>query len=286
MSEADPLALLPVPSLIEELDYETTLTAWKNRLVAKAAEIGIAYDVESLATDPAIIIGEAAVYAEMVLRARGNDIARAPYLAFNFGNQIDNLAVFYDVARIPGESDDRFKARIILAIRGRSTGGTEPRYKAVAMAASLRVAEAVVYTVGTDPTVNVAIFATDNNGVADAGLLALVDSALQNPAVRMVNDRIVVRAAVVSVVPVVAAITLQPTASTSIITSLQNGLAARWAAESGMGRDLTLDWLTAALTVAGVHSVSITAPGADVVMQPFEAVRIGAVTLTLAGRDF
>jgi phage-related baseplate assembly protein len=286
MSEADPLAFLPVPSLIEELDYETTLTAWKNRLVAKAAEIGIAYDVENLATDPAIIIGEAAVYAEMVLRARGNDIARAPYLAFNFGNQIDNLAVFYDVARIPGESDDRFKARIILAIRGRSTGGTEPRYKAVAMAASLRVAEAVVYTVGTDPTVNVAIFATDNNGVADAGLLALVDSALQNPAVRMVNDRIVVRAAVVSVVPVVAAITLQPTASTSIITSLQNGLAARWAAESGMGRDLTLDWLTAALTVAGVHSVSITAPGADVVMQPFEAVRIGAVTLTLAGRDF
>lgn len=280
------LAALPAPQIIETLAFEAILEARKAGFVAQAGAFGLAYDVAALETDPAIILLQESAAREQLLRARGNDIARAAYLYYARGSEVDHLGAFYDTTRLPGESDERYKVRIILGIQGRSTGGTAPRYRHVAMGASLRVADAFVYPDALGPNVNVAVFATDNNGVADAALLAQVRAAVTADAVRMVNDRLVVRSAVVTVVPVAADVWLLPNTDEAVVATLAAGLPAQWAAQGGLGRDLTSSWLTARLMVDGVQRVSITAPAADTVMQPFEAVRIGAVTLTLRGRAF
>jgi len=280
------LAALPRPEIIETLDFETILALRKAKFIELCIAAGIDYTTINLESDPVAILLQESAYEEMVLRARGNDIARDPYLFYSSGASLDHLGAFYDTTRMPGEADDRYKIRIILGIQGRSTGGTEPRYAYIAMSASIRVASAVVYTQGTSPQVNVAVFATDNNGVADAPLIATVQAALSAANVRMVNDTIVVRSAVVRVVNVTANIWLTPSASDALLTTLGDAIKAQWQAEGALGRDLTVSWLISRLMVSGVHRVSVTAPAADEIVPAFEAVRIGTVTLNLQGRDF
>ena len=130
------------------------------------------------------------------------------------------------------EEDDRFRERVVLAIRGRSTGGTSPRYRAIAMEADIRVADAIAYTQGSYPGVSVAVFSTDNGGVADEELLATVDEALQDPAVRMVNDTITVVSAVTAVQPVTARVWLLPSAPVSLLSDLPGILQAAWSAKT------------------------------------------------------
>lgn len=280
------LAALPTPEVLETYSFETILARRKAEMASRAPAYGFQYDVGGLESDPGVVLLEEASYEEMLLRERGNNIARARYLYFARGSEIDHLGAFYDVTRMAGESDDRLKQRIILAVMGRSTGGTEPRYRAVAMGASIRVTDAKVYTEGTDPTVHVAVFAADNNGVADDALLQQVRDAVTAPGVRMVNDTIDVRSAVVQVVNVVVNMTLLRDTSSAILTQLAADLPAQWVRESGLGRDLTHDWLKSKLVVPGVYKATVTSPAADVVMPPYSAVRIGTVTLNLAGRDF
>jgi phage-related baseplate assembly protein len=283
----DDLAALPRPEIIETQAYEAILAARKTDAIARAPAYGINFDVANLETDPVVILLEESAFREVLLRARGNDIARARYLYYARGAELDHLGAFYDVVRMFGEDDARFVRRTILAIQGRSTGGTEPRYKFVAMSASTRVADVHIYTEGFDPTINVAVFAADNNGIADQALLDAVEAAVTDPSVRMVNDTIVVRSAVVTVVPITAALTLLPNTGEDLLATLASGLPAAWVAESGLGRDLTLDWLRSKLVVPSVYKVaSMPAPAADVVVSPYQAVRIGAVTLTVAGRAY
>ena len=280
------LSGLGTPEIIEELDYEALVEARKTLIIEKAGDFGLTYDVEDLETDPAMILAQSEAYREMVQRARANDIARDNYLFFARGAAVDHHASFYDVIRMAGESDERLKLRTILAIQGRSTGGTVPRYRRLALEASINVADAVVYTDGKTPLLNVAIFADNETGVASQALINSVQAHLDHEDRRMVSDRIIVRGAVVSVVDITASLTLLPDTSTDLVTQMQDALASDWAAVGGLGRDLTRNWLTGYLMRPGVHSVAITAPAADIVMQPFEAVRVGNVTLTVAGRAF
>lgn len=280
------LAALGTPEIIEQIDYESVRTGRLQKFLSFCTAKGIPYDVDGLESDPAVVLLEEASYEETVLRARGNDIALQHYLYYASGSSLDHMAAFYDVIRLTGEDDDRLKARVILAIQGRSTGGTAPRYKAVAMGASLRVADAFVYVVPPSPVVNIAVFATDNNGVADQALLDTVRAAVNADAVRMVNDTLSVRSAVVQVVNVAADIWLLPDASTEVLATIVSTLPRTWIAESGLGRDLLLDWLRARMMISGVYKVAITAPLADVPMEPFQAARIGTVTLNFRGRAY
>lgn len=280
------LANLPAPTLIEELAYEGRLSQFRARLVDIFTAAGIPYDVDNLETDPAQVILQVGTYQDMLLRQRINEAIRANLLAFAVSNDLDHLAQFYDVSRLSGEGDEALRRRVVLAIRGRSTGGTEPRYRSVALGADLRVADAAVYTEGRDPTVHVAIFSIDNAGVADEALIAAVDAALQAPAVRMVNDTIVVSAASRTITPIVANIWLLPETSAGILAQLQTSLTEAWSAGIGLGRDVTRSWLTSKLMLDGVQRVDIVSPAADVLMPFNQAAALGAITLNNMGRAY
>ncbi|WP_336801808.1 baseplate assembly protein [Kaistia sp. MMO-174] len=279
------LSSFPAPEAIETLEFEKILADLMGDTQERFDVAGIPYDVGGLETDPVKVVDEAAAYRELLVRARINAAFLANLLAFATGSNLDHLAAFYDAVRLPGEDDERFRLRTVLIIQGRSTGGTEPRYRAVALGASTRIADAAVYRVGTSPQIEVAVTATDNDGVADPALLALVDAAVQAPAVRMVNDTIRVVAAVKAVANVVARIWLLPETSGTIMDALGAAVKADWAKEAGLGFDLTREWLVARLMKTGVQRVEIVEPGANIIVPNSEALALGTFTLTLAGRD-
>jgi phage-related baseplate assembly protein len=279
------LSNLPKPEVIAEIGYEAVLATLRVRAVQLFTEAGIAYDTQELETDPVQILLQVAAYADMLLRQRINEAIQANLLAFAYGGDLDHLAQFYDVTRLSGEGDDALRIRVVLNIRGRSTGGTEPRYKSVALGVP-GVADAAVYTVGKSPLVNVAVFSTANAGIADAPLLAAVNAALQHPSVRMVNDTIVVAGASRVATPVTANVWLLPETSDTILAQMRASLAAAWQESMGLGRDVTRSWLTSKLMLDGVQRVDIVSPSADIIVPFNQAAALGAITLNNLGRAY
>jgi phage-related baseplate assembly protein len=276
------LSGLPKPAIIETLSYEEIRQRSIDRLVSLDPE---GFDA-ILESDPVIKLIEVDAYNEFVLRQRVNDAVRANLLAFAAGSDLDHLAAFYGVIRMVGELDDRLRLRVILAIEGRSTGGTEPRYKFIAMSSDIRVSNVAVYTVGRDPTIRVAVFSNDNGGVADAILLGKVDAALQDINVRMVNDTIVVAAAATNTYNISVQAWLLPTASNDTAALMEASLRTAFAAEMQLGRDITIAWIIGKLMIAGVQNVTVILPTATIVVPPNQAAALGTVTILVKGRDF
>ncbi len=281
------LAGLTKPTIIEEIDVAAIKADRVAALVEKFDAAGVPYDVDQLATDSAVILTEEAAGREMLLRARGNDIARARYRLWATGADLDWLAEYWGLRRMDGEDDDRLNERITLAQQGGSVAGPEAYWARIAMAADIRVASVRVWRERLLPILHVSVLSTDNGGVADADLLATVRAAVMADDVRpMSPGTIVVDAAVRRLLPVRARLRLLPGTSSSLLETLAAALPAKWAAEAKGGRDLTIDWLKAALVVAGVYDATIVEPAATVVADDNETIRIGAVDLVEVGRAF
>lgn len=274
---------LPPPAILEELNFEALLSTIVVDAQARLAAVGIAWDVGALETDPVAILCQAFAYREMMLRARVNDAARANLLAFAGTSDLDHLAAFYDVARLSGETDERLRDRVWLAILGRSAGGPVERYKAVAMAASLQVRDVAIWREGRDPTVRVAVLSTDT-GEASPELLAAVLAALEAPEVRVVSDRFEVVSAIQTVQDVALTVRLAPDAPESRRMDVAAAVRAAWQAEQLLGLDLTTSWLTAKAMIPGVTRVEVTWPTKDVVALPHEAIGLGGIEIIDGGR--
>ncbi|UFW80023.1 baseplate J/gp47 family protein [Rhizobium sp. SU303] len=288
------ISALPAPQIIEELDHEAIVSRQNTIFQQRWAEVRAAnpdaslpvYDVVLLETDPPVILNEAESYRETLMRQRVNEAIQAYMLPRAVGSDLDMLAAFYDVTRLAGEKDDRLRARVVLEIQGRSTGGTAPRYKARVMAADVRIADAIIYTVGRSPLIHAAIFSTDADGVASPELLAIADAALQAPDVRMVNDTIVTETAVRTVVNISADAWLLPDADAATLERAQTALRTAWATENTLGRNLVLEWWKSKLMIAGMYKITPLSPLGDVVASPAEAISLGTITLNFRGRDF
>ncbi|WP_378952070.1 baseplate J/gp47 family protein [Mesorhizobium sp. ANAO-SY3R2] len=278
------MADLPKPAIIEELVYEALLDLRVDKTQELFAAKGIDYDVGNLETDPVKIQIEENAYREVLVRRRINDAVLANILAFAIDVALDHLAGFYDVVRMPGEKDDRLRQRVRLAIQGRSTGGTEPRYRGIAMAVDLRVRDTSIYTIGRSPIIYAAVFSTDNNGVADPDLIARVAAALNDPEKRMVNDTIVVEPAARIVVNPTADVWLLPDANADVLTKIGPAVKAAWQEIMALGRDLPNAWLTAMMMIPGVQRVEVPTP--DTIASFREAIAIGTVSVTFKGRSY
>ena len=277
---------LPLPVMVNEIDYEAFLAARITRAVESFAAQELTYDVEALETDPAVILLQAATYEELLMRQRLNEAVRGQFLPFATGTDIDYLGGFHKLSRMVGESDDRYLTRIVLKTSAGDLGGSEPHYKLIAMTADLRVADAKPYRIGRDPTIHVAIISTDNNGVPDAELLAVVDAALQSPAARLTNDTILVGPAARAVTDVHARVWLLPDATITVIEEMRAQLIEAWSEIMLLGRDVNDTWLKAKLYHAGVHRIEIVSPASDKQVPFTEVAVLGEVNLELVGRDF
>ena len=270
---------IPAPSIIEDLDYEEIL----EEMIADLQARDPSYS-EILESDPGVKILEVAAARELTMRQRVNDALRATLLRFAIGADMDNLAAFYGVTRLLEEDDEALRLRTIERIMGSSTAGGTAWYRYQALSASPQVRDAAV-TSPAPGEVLVNILSTVGNGTASSTLLEAVDDVLQSDSVRVITDTVTVAGATILTVPVTAQVWLYPETPIEVFNGLPARLAAAFAAASGLGWDVTRSWLIAQLHADGVQRVTLTAPAADVVCGASQAPALGAVTLTMAGRD-
>lgn len=276
---------LPPPQIIESLDYEVILAERRAFVESAFAAAGFDYTVGALETDPVMIVVQGEAYRETLVRARINDGGRANLVRYSTGADLDHLAGWYDVTRLVDETDERLRERLALAIAGRSPGGTEERYKAIAMGVSLQVDEVAIYQVDGGPQIELAVLAIDNGGTPDQALLDAVEAKVTAKDVLLVNDTIIVVSAIKTTVDVTAQIWLLPGASDAIITESEARLRAAWAVSGQIGFDLNPSWISAVLFVDGVSRVVLTAPAAPVIAKPNEAIALETVTIQMMGRS-
>jgi phage-related baseplate assembly protein len=153
------LELGPPPDLASQ-PFETLFAIAKAKLVADMATIGIAYDVENLETDPAILLTEAGVFRDMLRRRAIDDAIRASYLGSAWRAWLDSRAADYGVLRrivIPAdpgasppvvevlEDDDSLRRRARLSWEALSVAGPPGAYVFHALDAHVDTLDAVVY---------------------------------------------------------------------------------------------------------------------------------------------
>jgi|LauGreDrversion4_2_1035121.scaffolds.fasta_scaffold04273_6 phage-related baseplate assembly protein len=270
---------IPAPEIIEPLDFESILA----EMIADLQERDPSY-TEILESDPGVKILEVAAARELILRQRVNDALQATLLRYAGGGDLDNLAAFYGVTRLTDEADDALRVRVIERIMGSSTAGGSAWYRYQALSASELVKDAAVSSPAPGEVL-INILSTQGNGAASPALLAAVDDVMQSDSVRVITDVVTVAGATINTVAVTAQVYLYPDTPIEVFNGLQAQLQAAFAAASGLGWDVTRSWLIAQLHPAGVQRVILTAPAADVVCGPSQAPALGAITLTMAGRD-
>ena len=133
---------LPTPAVIETLDYEAVLASLRAdllRLYPVAAEV---IDLES---EPLTKLLQVAAYRELLIRARINDAARAVMLGWAVGADLDNLAARYDLARLPGEDDNRLRQRVLMGYHALSAAGSVTTWRLRALSVSVDIRQVDVW---------------------------------------------------------------------------------------------------------------------------------------------
>ncbi|MCX8018636.1 MAG: baseplate assembly protein, partial [Rhodocyclaceae bacterium] len=114
------LSHLPPPAVVETLDYEAILASLKADLSARLPELAPVLQLES---EPLVKLLQVAAWRELVLRQRINEAAKSQLLAFATGSDLDHLAAFYGVARLPQEDDEALRGRVRARIMGFANAG-------------------------------------------------------------------------------------------------------------------------------------------------------------------
>lgn len=288
------LSLLAPPAVVEELDFETILTAMKADLIARAPELG---PVMALESEPAVKLLEVCAYRELLIRARVNDAARAVMLATATGADLDQLAALFGVSRltiIPAdpaasppvaavlETDTAFRARTQLALEGFSTAGPTGAYTFHAFSADPQVKDVAVDS-PTPGTVRVTVLSHETNGTPTAPVLAAVAARLSADEVRPLCDTVSVQAATIIPYTVDATLEFLDGPDPAVVLAEAIATVTTYVDQShALGRDVTLSGLYAALHRPGVARVILTAPAAEIAIAPTEAAFCTAITVVAA----
>lgn len=287
------LTKLPLPDVIESLDYESILA----ELMASLQALDPDYSVEP--HDPAYKVLEACAYRELLLRQRINQAAQAVMLPYATGTDLDNLAAFYGVERllesagdpdaIPPieptyESDERLRTRVLLAFDQYSTAGAGDTYRFYALSASADVKDVDIQS-PTPGQVQVTVLSTQGNGEPDPSLVAAVDAVLNDEKVRPLTDEVMVQAATVVNYSIEATLHLYPGPVGSVIlAAAQSALESLVASNHKLGYNLHASAVYAALQVEGVQRVELTGFN-DLIVDPHQAAYCTGITLQLGASD-
>ncbi|WP_210249760.1 baseplate J/gp47 family protein [Brucella pituitosa] len=277
---------LPPPEVIKTFYYETILAERMDDLRQRFVAAGIDYNVGHLETDILKTVHLADSYREVGLRAAINDAAKANLLAFALRSDLDHLGAFYDVYRLDGETDEAFRSRLIIEIKGRSPGGSAYWYEAAARRADVRIRSVKVYREAFWPIIHIAVLSRENGGIPDQAMIDAVTAEVMSEHVRLLNDTLIIEPAVATGTDVEADIWLLPDAAFGILDALPDVLRQAWLIESEIGFDLEPSWIESRLHVSGVKRVDILSPTKSEIAPPGVAISLGTIKLNYRGRDY
>ncbi|MGO4746837.1 baseplate assembly protein [Serratia quinivorans] len=296
------LSLLPAPTVVEPLDYESLLATRKATLISLYPEEQREAIARTLTLDsePIVKLLQENAYRELVLRQRINEAAQAVMLGYAGGGDLDQLGGNFQVERlvvqqpddtaIPPvaaimESDSDFRVRIQQAFEGLSVAGSSGSYEYHGRSADGRVAD-VSATSPSPANVLISVLSREGDGTASAELVAIVDKALNDEDVRPVADRVSVRSATIVNYSIDAVLYLYPGPEAEPIRrAAEAKLKSYISAQHRLGRDIRLSAIYAALHAEGVQRVELKSPQADIVLDKTQASYCASYLLTVGGSD-
>ena len=286
------LSKLDAPTVVEVLNFEDIFASAVADFVARYPD----YDVDGLETDPAVIAFQAYAYMEMLVRDRINNAAKAVMLAKSTGTNLEHLGALLGVAKAVVteadleadppveevlEDDERFRARIQLALEAFSTAGPEGSYIFHALKADGTIKGASA-TSPNPGEVLVTILSSEGTGVPDQAVLDAVLATLSDEDVRPLTDNVSVQAASITEYAIEATIsTLQGPDAQVVEDAAHTALQAYADDRHALGRDIEMSGLYAAAHVAGVERVIVAQPLASILMGETEAAYSTGITLTI-----
>lgn len=303
------LSRLPPPAVVETLDYEAILAGLRADLSARAPELAPALQLES---EPLVKLLQVAAWREMVLRSRVNSAARAVMLPWATGADLDNLAARYDLARLPGEDDERLRARVLIGYHALSAAGSAASWRLRAMSVSVDIRQADVWSdrpgrvkvcllarvaaPQDDVTPGQAAIGETLFGAHETPLMcwrvaapsdpivAQVAQALLAEDVRPLSVEVDVTTATVIPAPVAATLIHPPGPDGALLAAQAVERVRALAAQAAFRVDLTRAQLVAALMGDGVRDAVLHAPAADITVGPGEIAAITDIAVTTEAR--
>lgn len=253
-----------------------------------------------LESDPVVRQLEVAAYRELMARQRNNEACHAVMPAYAEGTDLDHIARRYygltrhiltpATDRTPAvmETDKAFRRRLSLAYDKRTTAGSEESYIAHALDADSRVKDVDAHS--PRPTENIiTILSHDNNGVADADLLLVVESYISALHRRPNAELVTYRSAEIIEYQIRASIKFNNGPSPEPLLEQAKARITQWASDNFMlGRDVTDSAIKAQLHIhdlmPGMHSVVLDM-NLPIIVQPHQAARCTTIEVINGGMD-
>lgn len=281
---------LPEPNIIENISFENQFETLKADFQSRSPEYSAFQD-----SDPIMVFLQvvAAIIVDMLFKI--NTAVKSTLVLLASGLFLDHLAVFWNITRRviveadPNanppvaavlESDEDFRCRLLLAIKGFTKGATKEYYQYYALESDPLVDSAQVFKEEINtPFVDIAIRSKDNNGVPSQALIDSVEEYMNSDPVRSISDVVRVRSAVGASLDVEANITLLPDAPSSAIADIKEYFEQQLNSINELGRDITVSWIISRLNTSDVYSVELLSPTADIIVEPFEFVALNSIIL-------
>lgn len=287
-SVAVDLTRLPRPQVIEALGFDTI----KARILAEFQSRYGAFDalVES---DPAMKLIEVFAYRELLMRQNFNERAVSMLLPFATGADLENLAAYFGVSRLvvtpaigptPAvmEDDTSLLRRVQLAPDSYSVAGPESAYVFHALTADGSIADASA--VMSEPGhVLVSLLSASGGGAANVDQIAAVEAVLNHDEVRPLTDHVTVQSAEIVGYAIHARLRIAYGPDTLLVSStaraaLDDYLASR----RKLGRLVSYSGHAGALQVAGVETLELISPAADIPISRTQAAHATSITIEVA----
>lgn len=239
-------------------------------------------------TDRLLEIAPGDTQGEVAATAREAGDAGNGYSLGQVSSLLDPVAGVASVANVTmtyggrsGETDDRLRERIRAAPERLSVAGPAGAYRWHAMSAHQSILDAAPAT--PHPGL-VRVHILTDEGLPSAELLGLVAAALSDDKVRPLTDTVQVVAPERVAYDIIGEVTLYRDADPDVAMQAAQDAAKGWAAgrRSGLGRDIVPSQIIAALSVAGVYRVTLSAPVFRE-LGPHEWADCETIGLTLAG---
>ncbi len=268
--------------------------------IAAGTPVGTSDGLFAFATSVVLTIAAGATIGTIAATATAPGAAANGYLPGQVNVQLSPSALVASVSNTTTtaggsapETDDHLRSRIQAAPNQFSVAGPVGAYRFFAISADPTIVDAQIVSpapgvvnayVLTGPVTVQPAAAPNSAGVANSLLLAKVGAALNADSVRPLTDTVNALAVTEIDYQITATVTLysdaDPTATIAAATAAAQELALELAAK--IQRDIVPSQIVAALSVAGVYGVTLTAPASLTTLGVGQWANCTAITLTAA----
>lgn len=282
------LSRLPAPVIVPQLGFDAIVAEMVADVQARLPSFDATID-----SDPAVKVLQVAAYREMLVRAEAQDGALQTLVAYATGATLDHLAARMGVTRLtitPAnpltgaaavlESDDDLRQRIVLAPESYSVAGPALAYVFHAKTSSPTVIDASASSPAPGEVLLAILSGEAEDGTASPALLDQVRAVVTDKKIRPLGDAVTVTSA--EIVRYLVDATIYPFDGPDADLLLATGRAqldAYLADCRRLGRAVRRAGIAAALTVAGVENVVVTAPADDVLCSEAQSSFCTGITL-------